>query len=108
MDLMSNKFKSRWNTLLESVKNMNETVSQIKIDTVEINEQMAKIIKENKELKSEIAEIKKQVTDLRDKMQKLEKYNQWNNILINGIPHAENEKVREIVKLLAEGMGIEL
>ncbi len=65
MDLTSDEFKSQWNTLLESVKNTNETVSQIKTDTGETNEQLAKIIKENKELKSEIAEIKKEVEDLK-------------------------------------------
>ncbi len=67
MHLTSDEFKSQWNTLLDSVKNTNEKVSQIKMDTGDMNEQMAKLIKEYKELKSEIAEIKKDVVDLRDR-----------------------------------------
>lgn len=64
---------------------------------------MAKIVKGNLELKFKVTELNQKVENLEGRLEDFEKYSLKNNILINGVPYAENENVRGTVKQLAEG-----
>lgn len=77
-----------------------------KLDTLAIKVKKLEIKDEQREV--EIQEIQEENKQLRKKIENLEQYSRRSNLIISGVPLKKEEKIKEIIKKLAEKWDIDL
>lgn len=87
--------------LKEADKNQESRIEKLEREMMEVRKENSEIKKENLEIKKENAELK---------MQQIagDQYSRKANVIINGVPVTNGEKLRQVVGQIADQLGIKL
>lgn len=102
VDMKTEEFNLKFNTLIDDVKGIKQSVT--KID--ELVEGFVKLKAENKVLQKRIADLEEENDVNTKRLQEIEQYSRRNNLIITGIPKEPNENLRTKVTKLAEKLNV--
>ena len=94
--------------VLKQIKALMEKMELIPGRMDNIEDEVHEISDEVAECKSEIAKCKEEIAELKAKGHARDQYDRINNMIIAGVPEFRNEKVRWIIKEIADKLGIDL
>lgn len=94
--------------ILAKLEAIDKKVTDTNTKLTNLQTTVDELVKDSGNLKNEIIDLKTKNYLLQKSVNQLEQYSRKNNVIINGIPVTENEKVRSIVMNLAEKMEITL
>jgi len=94
--------------VLKQIKALMEKMESIPGRMDNIEDEVHEISDEVTECKAELAKCKEEIAELKTKGQARDQYDRINNMIIAGVPWSKNEKVRWIIKEIADKLEIDL
>lgn len=105
---MNEDFMAKFNHLIQDVGEIKTLCSQMKLNLDDITQQVQTLKAETGNNTTEIQALKVENQDLKTKLNELELYSRKANIIINGIPVLQDEDVKDIIKVVASSLEIEV
>ncbi len=97
-----------WCNLCSEIKQIKDRVTRLEEKTSNLNYKTDEMQKENEKLKEEVVLLRADNFEFKQRMDKMEKYNRENDVIITSLPNSSEINARELTQEVARQVGVKI